>query len=429
MSMTTVQLVLEQCWGVSAAFAPWLLLGLLVAGLLHVLLPADLVRRHLGGPGFMSVLKASLLGVPMPLCSCSVIPAAVGLKKDGATDGAAVAFLVSTPQTGLDCIAVSTAFLGFPFALFMVFSTFLTGVVAGWLVDITTPVVPPGAAAAAPARERNSSPTWTGKMRELLRFSFGVVMNDIWAWVALGIAVSAVISVFFPPNSLAQYAWTQGFMGMFAVLAISIPLYVCATGSVPIAAALVAAGLPPGSALVFLMAGPATNAATLGAVYRTFGKRVVGIYLAVIVSASLLLGSCFNFLVSSGTATSDPLCHLDQDTGSSFWAAALLLMLTGYAVRAIHTWWRRHRAATPVAPDAACPHCATPEAILLHVAGMTCEHCASRVKDALAAAPGVTAVTPDVPHGTVRVHGAELDVPSLCRRLAQAGFVSRLLSR
>ena len=127
----------REAWGVAGVLAPWLFFGLGIAGLLHVLLPADFVRKHLGRPGWGGIVKAAALGVPLPLCSCGVIPAAVGLKKDGASDGAAVSFLISTPQTGVDSVMVCAAFLGWPFAVFKIVSALVTGVVGGLLVDVT----------------------------------------------------------------------------------------------------------------------------------------------------------------------------------------------------------------------------------------------------------------------------------------------------
>jgi uncharacterized membrane protein YraQ (UPF0718 family) len=283
---------LYHIWNISRELAPWLLLGLAVAGLLHVLLPTGFISRHLGHGRFASVFKASLFGVPLPLCSCGVIPAALGLRKDGASKGASVSFLISTPQTGVDSVAVTASLLGLPFALFKVFSAFVMGIAGGMLVNAADPDSdqPPSHSKTA------SKQHFPHPISEAFRFSYFRLFHEIWLWLLIGIGISALITTLLPEGSLSNFAWASGISGMLIMLVIGLPLYVCATGSVPIAASLVAAGMPTGAALVFLMAGPATNVATVGAVIKTFGKKITGIYLAVIIAGSIGLGMLFNSL-------------------------------------------------------------------------------------------------------------------------------------
>ncbi len=407
---------LNTCWQVTEELAPWLFLGAFAAGLLHVLLPRDFIRRHLGGRGFGSAFKAALIGVPMPLCSCGVIPAGIALKKEGASDAAAVAFLISTPQTGVDSIAVSAAFLGWPFAIFKVVSAFLTGLLGGTLADAGRPAATPetGASAAPAAAEPVS---FTARLRELVAFGANELLRGIWRWVAAGILVSAAISVLLPDGSLGGRAWATGFTGMLAMLAISVPMYVCATGSVPIAAALVRAGMSPGAALVFLMAGPATNVATLGAVYKVFGRRVTGIYLAVIVVSSLVLGWVFDSLLQV-RSSAPAACHAPVAGWlSTAMAAALLLLFAWFMLDDLRAWYGRRRAA---AAGKALP--AAAQTLLLQVSGMTCEGCANRVRACLTAAPGVLVVQVDLAAAKVSVGGSGMDAEDLCSRLRQAGY-------
>lgn len=338
--------------------APWLLLGAAVAGLLHVVLPSGFVQRNLQGRG--GIFKAVALGVPLPLCSCGVIPAGLGLKKDGASDGASVAFLISTPQTGVDSVLVSASMLGWPFALFKVLSAALLGVIGGLLSG-------PGQASAAPARvEEKPRPTWRAGV------AHGVEMlRSIWGWLAFGVVASAAITVLVPTGSLASMNAGGGLIAMGAVLAISVPLYVCATASVPIAAALVAGGFPPGAALVFLIAGPATNVATLGAVYGAFGKRIVAVYLGTIIIGSVVLGSAFDFLLEGSVVEA----HVH---GSSPVAAACAIALAlAMAFFAVESAARRLRRA--------------PKGLVVGVEGMTCGGCAKKVERAILGVPGVSA--------------------------------------
>lgn len=400
---------LRNTWEISASLAPWLLLGLVAAGLLHVFLPEGFIRRHLGTRGWGSTLKAVFLGVPVPLCSCGVIPTAIGLRKDGASNGAAVGFLISTPQTGVDSIAVAAAFLGWPFALFKVLAAFVTGILGGWLTDLSVPEKEPepepvpGLASATEGQSKH----W---LRDTFAFAFDDLLYMIWKWILVGVLVSAAITTWIPADAFADQAWATGLIGMVGILLISTPLYVCATSSVPIAAALVHAGLPSGAALVFLMAGPASNVATIGAVYRAFGKKVLGIYLAVITLGSLAFGYLFTFVLSVDTV----MDHHEHGIGwfTAACIVVLYLLILRYAIRDLRGWWQQRRA-TQTDAD---------EHLTMTVAGMTCQGCVAKVRDGLTSQPGVQAVEVDLDSGKTTVHGQNLDQHDFPALIRQLGF-------
>ncbi len=406
--------LLQLIWSTLQSLAPWLFLGLAMAGVLHVLLPPDFIARHLGKGNFANVLKAALFGVPMPLCSCGVIPAAIGLKKDGASDGAATSFLISTPQTGLDSIAVCASFLGWPFALFKVLSAFVTGLIGGALVNLGTRQ--PSAPADSKPRTAASRPPAT--LAGIYGFAVNDLLYGIWRWILLGVLISAALGHFIPAGTLAGSVWTTGLPGMFVMLAIATPLYVCATGSVPIAASLVAAGMSPGAALVFLMAGPATNAATLGAVYKTFGRRVTAIYLGVIVVGSMVLGLSFNWLLADGGRQAAHLHHTDHSLLSSLAAIGLIILMIRFASRDLAEWnrERRAKAAGLVEPEE------PPETLEMQVDGMTCPMCAAHVRQALDCQPHVSRVDIDLASGKVVVQGHTLDFHRLREAIEEAGY-------
>lgn len=330
--MDTVERILENLWHVLLELSFWLLLGTLIAGLIHVLLPGGFIRRHLGPRRWWNVFKAVAVGVPMPLCSCGVIPAALGLKKDGASDGASVGFLISTPQTGVDSILVSANFLGLPFALFKVLAALLSGLVGGLLVNSFD-----RSAAAAPAPPENcphcgtaqqpDSPHRHRSWKDIFGFGFVDLLGDVYRWLVLGVVVAALISTFVPAGGLKDAVWAQGLSGMLLMLLVSLPMYVCTTASVPLAAALVTAGMSPGAALVLLMAGPTTNVATLGAVYRGFGTRIVAIYLGTVVVMSLALGWLFDGVLAAASDTSRHIHPMPNWLATA--AAVLLICLIG----------------------------------------------------------------------------------------------------
>nr|WP_089725992.1 permease [Candidatus Thiosymbion oneisti] len=394
--------------------SPSLLLGLLIAGLVHLYLPEGLVHRGLNRPNLRSAARAALIGVPLPLCSCGVIPTALGLRNQGASKGATTAFMISTPLTGVDSLLVSASFLGWPFALFKLAAAFVTGLIGGTLVNrFTTPGDQSRHESVVTAAEPSA-----GGLKGALRYAVFDLLAAIDLWVLTGVLAAALIATFIPTDYLAGLTWTQGIGGMLLVLAISIPLYVCTTGSVPIAASLIAAGMPTGTALVFLMAGPATNVATLGAVYRVLGTRVLAIYLGTVILMSVLLGLGFDALLSGvysvgwAVPTGGHSEHGGHSPpylaiGSALLLSGLLAYLLGLRLKAMLRTWRDPEPGTD---------------LMLKVEGMSCGHCVGSVKKSLEGVAAVSEATPDLASGLVRVRGDHLDVTALIRAVEAAGF-------
>ena len=376
----------QAMWQVLLDLAPFLLLGAAVAGLLHVALPKGFVHRQFTGRG--GVLKAVLLGVPLPLCSCGVIPAGLGLRKDGASRGATVGFLISTPQTGVDSILVSASFLGWPFALFKVGAAAVTGFAGGWLAEWTSD----GKDAAS-----SGTPVEQGTRRRSLRetLDYGLeILRTIWHWIVFGIVASALISTLVPQGSLATIAGDGRVLPVLLALVVSLPLYVCATASVPIAAALVAGGFPPGAALVFLMAGPATNLATVGAIRRFLGGRTLAAYLVAIIGGSVGLGIAFDFLLEAS-----PSIAAHAHGNAAWWkvtsAIVLLLMLAWFAFDDLRLRLAR---STPAGSSSL-------EGTEIGVSGMTCDSCVNKLESALRSEPGVEGARVLLDPGKAIVYG------------------------
>lgn len=395
------------------ALGPALALGLLLAGVLHVLVRREKVLAHIGKPGFMSSMKAAIVGVPLPLCSCSVLPAALGLRRDGASRGAVTSFLISTPQTGVDSISVTWAMLGWPVALAKVVAAFFGGILGGVLADrvsrdIPSPAVPP----ACEAGERGSLP------RRIWDYAFGTIFRDIHRWLAVGILLSAAISAFLGPGSLSRYEILQGPLGLLAALAVGIPLYVCSTASVPIAAGLIHAGFPVGSALVFLMAGPATNAVTMGAVRKALGGRVFAIYLGTVVTVSLATGLLLNVLdVSAGAGGhahggGSPGADALALVSGGLLAAGILWFLLRDLVAGIRA--RAGRRARREEEPA--------EGLLLRIGGMSCQRCEARIRSALEALPGSGEVVVSAAEGTALLRGGAVTRGSAVAAVESLGY-------
>lgn len=271
--------------------SPYLLLGFLAAGALSVWVSPAFVERHLGRAGFPQILKAALLGVPLPLCSCSVIPVAASLRRHGASKGATVSFLASTPQTGVDSIFATWALLGPVFTLFRVMAAFITGLVAGFFTEgLDRDARPAGSALeACPHCRSRQGPAW----RRMLRYGLLTLPKDIAPALLIGVLVSGVLTAVAPKDFFVGRL-PPGIPSMLLMMAFGIPIYVCSTGSIPIAYALLGMGVSPGAVLVFLIAGPATNAATVSTIWSVLGRRVLVAYLAAIVLCGLGAGMLMN---------------------------------------------------------------------------------------------------------------------------------------
>lgn len=291
--------------------SPYLLFGFFMAGLLSAFIPPEYVQKHLGGRGMKQVLKASLFGIPIPLCSCGVIPVITSLRKSGAGKGAVVSFLISTPQTGVDSFLATWSLLGPVFAFFRPIAAFISGVAGGVLIDIfctekDVPEKKDGEAFGCPIECCHEQIT-TGKgiqaepqkkiwnrIQQIFKYGFVTLLGDIAIPLLAGIIIAALISMFLPDNWMLKVG--SGFSGMILMMLFGIPLYVCATASVPIAAALMAKGVSAGAVFVFLMTGPATNAAAIAVLNKLLGKKTVILYLFSVILTAFFMGFIFNSL-------------------------------------------------------------------------------------------------------------------------------------
>jgi uncharacterized membrane protein YraQ (UPF0718 family) len=299
-------------WLLLVTAAPWLLFGFAIAGLIHAFIPEDLMIKHLGGDGFGTTLKAAFIGAPLPLCSCGVIPAALGLRRSGASKSATVSFLVATPETGVDSVSVSYAMLGPVMAIVRPIAAICSAIVAGVLVgkeenrqqvsDVSetsgsccskqeTPVE--STAASCCSSTVPTELTFKDKMLAAFHFSTGKLIADTAQWLVIGLFFAAIVQTFVSTDFLASHG--EGILAMTVMVLVSIPMYICATASTPIAAGLLFAGVSPGSILVFMLAGPATNIATLGVVGKELGKRALAAYLFGVIATAMVFGAALDF--------------------------------------------------------------------------------------------------------------------------------------
>jgi len=286
---------------VCGQMAPYLLAGFLIAGLLSVIISPGSIDKHLGGRGFLPVLKASAFGVPLPLCSCSVIPVAASLRRHGAGKGATTAFLVSTPQTGADSVAVTFSLLGPFFAVYRPLAALVSGIVGGIAVSLTE-----GGGVKSDKENithceheccthgpRPSIPV------RILRYGLVTLPADIGPSLLAGLVIAAVITVVVPGDFFSN-AVPQGPLQIVVMMAAGMPVYICATASVPIAAGLIMAGVSPGAAFALLMTGPATNGATIVTIWRIMGRAACLLYLATMGVAAFGGGLLMDSMITAG---------------------------------------------------------------------------------------------------------------------------------
>jgi uncharacterized membrane protein YraQ (UPF0718 family) len=329
-----------QCWLVILEMAPYLLFGFALAGLLSIGISPEWTERHLGGKGIGPVVKATLLGIPLPLCSCSVIPVVASMRRHGASRAAATSFLLSTPQTGVDSIAVTYALLGPIFAIFRPIAALVSGVLGGVLVLLfgrsgsAAADVPPACTDSCCSGDR-TAPAWL----RAAKYGFVTLPRDL-AWPLLaGVVIAGAIAAALPADSLPRHLGS-GLLSILVLMAAGIPLYVCATASVPIAAGLIRLGASPGAALAFLIVGASTNPAAVTTVWKVLGRRTTVIYLVTVglsaILCGLVLDGLSNWLVHwspqlAACTAGACVAHAAEQFGlwSNFWAIALVAVLLG----------------------------------------------------------------------------------------------------
>lgn len=346
--------------------AIYLLLGFAIAALLHVLFPESWIRRHLGKDNLGSVAKATLFGIPLPICSCGVVPVAASLRNGGASKGSTISFLIATPQVGADSFLITYSLLGWVFGLFRIIASLLTAFVAGILVNLFA-AGEAESSRCAPSQDRETA---KDRLRGLPSYIEYELLGPIANSLLLGILLAGIISALIPDGFFET--WLGGNVtSMLLMLVIGIPIYVCASASTPIAAALILKGLSPGAALVFLLTGPATNAMSLATVWKIVGRRAALIYLASIAGISLALGFALNAVVGHYGLQDIIMSHQHEVLPEALkWvgSAVLLLMLGWFYGKQFLAKQRGISMAN--------------EAIALTVEGMSCMHCAANVKKA-----------------------------------------------
>ena len=383
-------LFFQTFWNLVVEMSPWLLLGFFLAGILKVYIPMNYLEKHLGKSNFSSVVKAAIFGVPLPLCSCGVLPMATSLHKNGASKGAVSSFLISTPQTGIDSILATYALLGLPFAILRTVIAFISGIIGGvftnYFLKENIPIQPI-------VIQNNNKEKPVNKIIEVFKYGFIDLVKDLAKWIVLGLFLATLVSILIP-ESVFQNVFSSVWIEFSLMILISVPMYVCATGSIPLAAVFALKGISPGGILIFLMLGPATNIASITVLSKTLGKKFVLIYLFSLILCSVIFGlllnqffTSYDFQLTNSTYFS---LHDEKFNLLKHTSAIILIVLLFYSLFISDLISKTHIMKTSQK---------------YHVEGMSCSHCKMSVEKNVAKLNGVEKVEVDLPSKTLFIDG------------------------
>lgn len=398
--------------------SPYILLGFLIAGILHAFVNERTLTRHLSGKGWKPVLKAAAIGVPLPLCSCGVLPTAVSLRRQGASRGATTSFLIATPQTGVDSIAATYSLLGPAFALIRPIAALVGAVFGGMAVSRFVPDHNSKSGESADSDCRVSSETpkaFHKKMALSVRYGFVDMIDNMGKWLVIGLIIATLITVFVP-NSFFVGFREYPLVAMIVVVLIAVPMYICATGSIPIAMSLMLKGLTPGVAFVLLMAGPAANFASIVILNRTIGKKATFIYVASVVLTAILFGLLIDYLLPSGWFSlqgiaSEHCHHLHLGWFETTCSVLLTILVIVSAIKL--TVIKNNRNKNIIKAE--------DMDNTFKISGMNCMHCRASVEKAIEGVDGVEKVDVNLSSGIAQVEG-NFDSENVIEAVKLAGF-------
>lgn len=392
--------------------APYLLLGFFLAGILHVYVPKSIYSDYLSKKSFKSVVLAALFGIPLPLCSCGVIPTAMSLRKEGASKGATTSFLIATPQTGVDSIIATYSLMGLPFAIIRPLVALITALFGGAVVnrvDKGTDDVPTKEISNCEDSCCKAQPKKENRFIAALRYGFVDMIQDVGKWLVIGLIVAGLITILVPDSFFGMFA-DKPLLNILMVLLFSVPMYLCATGSIPIAVALMLKGLSPGAALVLLMAGPATNAASILVIGKVMGRKTMFMYLIAIITGAVVFGLVIDYLLPASwfTLPISQVAHAHCQSDSSSWVKIVSSIF--FVLLLINAMILKYRKPKKISNTMEREY---------KITGMSCNHCKMSVEKNIGKLQGVTSVHVDLEKGIVYVEGevSELEVKKTVEEL------------
>ena len=407
------QHILHSFLNILNEMSPYVLLGFFIAGILHVFINEATLTRHLSGNGWKSVVKAAAIGIPLPLCSCGVLPTAVSLRRQGASKAATTSFLIATPQTGVDSIAATYSLLGLPFALIRPIAALTGAVFGGMAVGMLSPDKHTNIKKPDSVIMEEKQDSLLKKLKETIKYGFGDMIDTMGKWLVIGLVIATLITIFVPDSffvGLRQYP----LIAMIAVVLIAVPMYICATGSIPIAMSLMLKGLSPGVAFVMLMAGPAANFASILILDKTQGRKATAIYVSSVIIIAISFGLIIDFLLPSTWFTINPATdshsgHIHMGWFETVCSIVLgLLLLFSFVKKLISRFKIKNIEENEMTRT-------------YKIKGMNCAHCKASVEKAISGVAGVENVEVDLSEGLATVSRNQPD-EKIFEAVRLAGF-------
>lgn len=424
--MIIINAVLWEIFLLFLEMAPYLLLGLIFVALLNYFVTKDLIIKQVGKRNFWSVFKAALIGVPLPLCSCGVVPTATYLKKNGGSNGATISFLISTPQTGIDSILATYGMMGWVFAIYRPVIALIMGIIGGLTVhffDKEEQVIK-NTKSALPKFininhfEKKKKDSIKDKFRKTMNYSFVEFVDDIAPQFIVGLVIAGLISYFIPADFIASIGLNNGLLAMIVMSAVGIPMYVCATASIPIALTLMSKGFSPGTAFVFLVTGPATNAASISIINKSIGKKLTTVYLTTIIVLSIIFGLLLDWLfLTFGLTLSEHIFHHQHNHSDGLiglWIKYGASLIFGVLLIAslYRLYLKKYFVKSKIANDGK---------IKLNISGMTCNHCVATVSKTLEQIKGIEEFNVSLVDNAAYIKG-NFDKDLLKKELESVGY-------
>ncbi len=403
----------------------YLMIGLLFVGILHVLVSKDWIIKNIGNNNTSSVVKASLFGVPLPLCSCGVIPTAIYLKENGASNGSVISFLISTPQTGVDNIIATYGMIGGFFTAYKAIVAFLSGIIGGTIINIFTKNenddlkcenIPINTNHTHQSHgEDLENKGFIKKIKEILHYGYIHFLDDISVHFIIGIIISGFISYFIPNDFFNEYGIGSGISGMLLMIIIGMPMYICSTSSIPIAISLMMKGVSPGAAFIFLVVGPATNAASMTILFKVLGKKIMIIYLAVVAVLSISFGIILDLLLKYYTL--DKSYIINHVHGFGINNNIKLVFGFIFFILILRSLYSRLKPKKII-------HNKTEynNYVKISIEGMNCSHCAQNVKDILSRIDGIKDVSIELREKSAYISCKSLDELKIRDSLSKVGY-------
>ncbi|MEM4260937.1 MAG: SO_0444 family Cu/Zn efflux transporter [Candidatus Woesearchaeota archaeon] len=413
--------ILKEIYSLFFEMAPYILLGLIFVAILNLFFNKDMIAKQIGKNSIGSIIKASLFGIPLPLCSCGVVPSTIYLAKNGASKGSVISFLISTPQTGIDSIIATYGILGPIFAIFRPISAFIMGILGGTAVKTFDKESLKQSGMQFTNNEPNNNSINTeedrnfkNKIISTSRYAFIEFIDDISVQFLIGLIIAGFISYLIPEGFFSNSLISSGILAMFLMILIGIPMYVCATASIPIALTLMNIGLSPGVAFVFLVVGPATNAASLAILYKTLGKKTIIIYLITISALAIIFGYILDgiFYLFGSQKSGQIIPHFHQDGHSIFQiiisVVFLILLLASFYRKLKYKFFKNQIKIENMKHK-------------VRIEGMNCNHCVLNVENAISKLEGVKSVKVILAENSAYIEG-NYDKNELIKAVESIGY-------